>query len=189
VSCHRGYPVCPEGARFNIIGITLALAGLAACATQYRSTYPVLERIAESDSDLGCAGFDDELLKANAIRDAIFDERGDVISDAYIASAVDVVSVAVDPVGGMLGAAINGLSTSKASKTYIEAAAAAGLRMEQLLVYKQEHGCPSTSTGDPQLTEARVLTKLQQLEVQLCHEEITQAQHFSERRKLLDGLR
>ena len=148
----------------------LLLALLAGCGSQPRSTYPVLAQTVESDADMDCTGFDDELLKANAIRDAIFEEHGDVIS-------------------GVLFGMIRGLSTSKASKTYLEAAAAAGLRMEQILVYKEQSNCPSGLTGDPSMSDSIVLIKLQDLESQLRQESITQKQYISERRTLLDDLR
>jgi hypothetical protein len=146
----------------------------------------VLAQTVDSDADLDCTGFDDELLKANAIRDAVFDEHGDVIGQAAIGTAVDI---ATEPISGILFGLIRGLSTSKASKTYLEAAAAAGLRMEQMLVYKDRNNCPSGPTGDPSLPDSTVLSMLQDLESQLRQEEITQKQYISERRILLDGLR
>ena len=178
--------MCNKRKRCTALGMTLLCAVLTACGSQPRSTYPVLEQTVESDAFLDCAGFDDELLKANAIRDAIFAEHGDVISDAYLSSTMDIV---MDPVSGLLGALIGGISTSNASKKYLEAAAAAGLRMEQMLVSKVEHTCPSGPTGDPSLTDSTVLNKLQKLESQLFQGEITQKQYISERRKLLDDLR
>ena len=177
--------MCNKGRSFTFSLAVLLLAVLAGCGTQPRSTYPVLAQTVESDAGMDCTGFDDELLKANAIRDAIFEEHEDVISDAYWATATDV---AAGPSAVLFGM-IRGLSTSKASKTYLEAAAAAGLRMEQMLVYKEQSNCPSGPTGDPSLSDSIVLIKLQDLESQLRQESITQKQYISERRMLLDDLR
>lgn len=178
--------MCRKGRRFAVLWLAILSAVLTACGLQPRSTYPVLEQTVESDADLDCAGFDDELLKANAIRDAVFEEHGDVINDAYLGTAVDI---ALDPITGIISGIGTGLSTSKASKTYLEVAAAAGVRMEQMLVYKEEHNCPSGPTGDPSLTDFTVLIKLQDLESQLRQQKVTEKQYISQRRILLDGLR
>jgi len=78
---------------------------------------------------------------------------------------------------------------SNESKHYIEAAAAAGLRMEQLLVYKERDDCPSGPTGNQDLTDTIVLAQLQDIRSQLDQQEITPKQYISERQRLLDGLR
>lgn len=159
---------------------------LVSCSSQPLSVYPVLEQTLESDAELDCPALDDELLKANAIRDAVFKEHGDVISGAYVGTAVDI---ALDPISGLLSGMTRSLSVSKATKTYIEAAAAAGLRMEQLLEYKQRDNCPSGPTGDPDMTDTTALIALQDLESKLGREEITQNKYLQDRKKLLDALR
>lgn len=164
----------------------MLLAILVGCSSQPLSVYPVLEQTLESDADLDCPAFDDELLKANAIRDAVFEEHGEVIGGAYASTALDVVS---DPVSGVLFGIMRSTSVSKATKTYIEAAAAAGLRMEQLLEYKQRDNCPSGPTGDPDMTDTTALIALQDLESKLGREEITQKKYLQDRKKLLDALR
>lgn len=178
--------MCSRRKRFTVLWTVFLLAILIGCGSQPRSTYPVLAQTVDSDADLDCGGFDDELLKANAIRDAVFDEHGDVIGEAAFVTAADI---ATEPISGILFGLIRGLSTSKASKIYLEAAAAAGLRMEQMLVYKERNNCPSGPTGDPSLPDSTVLSMLQDLESQLRQEEITQKLYISERRILLDGLR
>lgn len=175
-----------KGRHFTALWTVFLITVLNGCGSQPRSTYPVLAQTVESDADLDCAGFDDELLKANAIRDAVFEEHGDVISDVTLGTAINVAS---EPISGVLMGIINGLSTSKASKAYLEAAAAAGLRMEQMLVYKERRDCPSGPTDDPTLTDSVVLNKLQDLESRLHKKDISQKQFVSERRILLDGLR
>jgi hypothetical protein len=135
---------------------------------------------------LGCNELEDELLKANAIRDAIYEEHGDVLKDAYASTALDM---AIDPVSGLLGSVINGALTYKESTAYIEAEVAAGLRMEQILVYKTQRDCPSGETGDSSQTERVLLKQLTDLEIQLSEEEITQEKYVSERRTILDLIR
>ncbi len=178
--------MCSRGKRCTVLWTVFLLAILIGCGSQPRSTSPVLAQTVDSDADLDCTGFDDELLKANAIRDAVLDEHGDVIAGATLETAGNIVT---EPISGVLFGLIKGLSVSKASKTYLEAAVAAGLRMEQLLEYKERSDCPSGPTGDPSLTDSTALIKLHDLESQLRQEEITQKQYVSERRRLLDGLR
>lgn len=158
---------------------------LIGCGSQPRSTHPVLVQVLESDAELDCAGFDDELLKANALRDAIYEEHGDVILDTSLGSAVDI---ATEPISGVLIGILNAASTSKAAKRYIEAAAAAGLRMEQLLDYKERDNCPSSPTADRSLTDSRILKDLQELKSRLDQQAVNAKQYNSERRKLLDDL-
>ena len=143
--------MCSRNSHRRILWILCVSAILSGCSSQPRSTYPVLAQIVESDDELDCSGFDDELLKANAIRDAVFDEHGDVMADAVLNSAAGIVE---EPISGFLFGLIRGLSASKASKTYLEAAAAAGLRMEQMLIYKDRDNCPNGPTGDSSLTDS-----------------------------------
>ena len=169
--------------RFNLlIGI---VATLSSCATPL-STYPVLEKTLESDVSLNCTGFDDEILKANAIRDAIFVEHGDVLEDAVLGTAF---SIAMDPIAGLLSSILHARSTSKAAKAYIEAAASAGMRMEQLLVYKERDGCPSGPNADPDQTDTQVLNDLLGLEARLENEDVSPKTYISGRRELIDSLR
>ena len=125
------------------------MAILFGCGSQPRSEYPVLAQTVDSDTNLGCTGLEDELLKANALRDAIFEEHGDVIREATLREATfgSALILAGDPVFGILSGMLGAATISKQTKPYIEAAAAAALRMEQLLVYKERDDCPSGPTG------------------------------------------
>jgi hypothetical protein len=161
------------------------VAVLCGCATPL-STYPVLEETLMSDVSLDCGELDDEILKANAIRDAIFEEHGDVIQDTVLGSAA---LIAQDPISGILMSILASRTTSKAAKTYIEAAAAAGMRMEQLLVYKERDHCPDGPNADPERTDIQVLNDLTALETQLENEEVSSKAYISRRRELIDGLR
>ena len=69
------------------------------------------------------------------------------------------------------------------------AAAAAGIRMEQLLVYKSRDNCPGGPTAESGLTDALALDRLQTLNRQVQAEEISQREYVDERRALLDALR
>ena len=69
-----------------IIVLSVALTG---CASRSASSYPVLEQTKESDDDLTCRLLDEDILEANALRDQILDEHGDVIRDAVAGTAVD----------------------------------------------------------------------------------------------------
>ena len=156
------------------------------CASQSRSTYPVLEQTLSTDDELDCLGLDDGILKANAIRDAIFREHGDVINEAVLGS---VLEIAVDPVFGTLQSILAAVRTSKSAKKYIEAAVAAGSRMEQLLEYKERDACPSGPTAIPELTDTDVLNGLRDLELQLEGAEVNGKDYIVARRALLDNLR
>jgi len=156
------------------------------CATEPRSTYPVLEQTLSTDDGLDCLELDDGILKANAIRDAIFKEHGDVIDGAVMGSALEI---AVDPVFGTMQSVFNAVSVSRRAAKYIEAAAAAGSRMEQLLEYKEGDDCPSGPTAIPDLTDTQVLNELRNLESQLESAEVNGKDYIAARRALLDNLR
>lgn len=182
--------MCSRNSHRRILWILCVSAILNACSSQPRSTYPVLAQIVESDDELNCIGFDDELLKANAIRDAVFDEHGDVMGEAVLDAVFSTVDMANMPISVVLfGLLIRGLSASNPSKTYLEAAVAAGLRMEQMLVYKDRDNCPNGPTRASSLTDSEVLHRLQDLESQLRQQEITEKQYISARRAMLDSLR
>lgn len=162
------------------------MVAIAGCASQPLSTYPVLERTLESDAALDCAGLDDEILKANAIRDAIYKEHGDVIQEAVIGSAV---MIAVNPIQGVFDSIIAAGSASKGAKKYTEAATAAGARMEQILTDKKRDDCPTGPTADPELTDTLILNELRNLHSRLEKEEMNGKNYLLARRELLDGLR
>lgn len=166
--------------------LTFLIVTIAGCASQPVSTYPVLERNLETDAALDCAGLGDQILKANAIRDAIYEEHSDVIEDAVLESAANI---AIDPVIGAFESLFAAGSASRAAKKYMEAATAAGVRMEQLLIYKERDDCPTGATADPALTDALVLNELRNLQSELEQEEINDKNYLTARRQLLDDLR
>ncbi len=167
-------------------GVAVVLFLIGGCATQQRSQYPVLEPTLPSDAGLDCAALDDEVLKANAIRDAIYAEHGDVVSGAIAGSALEI---AMDPLGGAISSLFGAAATSKAAKQYIRAAAAAELRMEYLLISKQKLSCPDSATADPALTEAAILAGLQEQKLLLDADKVSRRQYVFERRRLFDALR
>lgn len=168
-----------------LIAVILA-AMLCGCASEPRSIYPVFEQTLESDAALDCSGLDDEILKANAIRDAIFEEHGDVMDEAILSSAVNI---ATDPIFGAMHSIFIAGSASKAAKEYIEAASAAGVRMEQLLIYKERDDCLTGPTANPELTDTLVLNELRNLQSQFENEEVSEKSYILARRELLDSLR
>lgn len=166
-----------------VIFLSIALVG---CASQHRSTFPVLQQVASNDKQLDCAGIDDELLKANAIRDAIYDEHGDVLNEAALVTAAYIVT---DPITGLVVGAFEGLSASKSSRQYQKAAVAAEVRMVQLLDYKEQKSCPSGQTADPSREDASILAALRELDSSLLREEISPKEYVAARRQTLDDLR
>ena len=180
----RALPMFPERCFLSLPLLVAVL--LSGCSSQPRSTYPVLPRVLESDSQIGCTGFDDELLKANAIRDEIYREHGDMIRAASLSV---VTEIAADPLFGPLSGLLRGAAASRAAARYMEAADAAGARMEQMLTYKERDACPSTPTADPQVTEPEILQKLRGLAAQLDSEVIDEGQYRADRQSVLGALR
>lgn len=169
-----------------VLPVLSILLLVVACAAQPRSEYPVLEAVRASDAAADCAGLDDEILKANAIRDAIYEEHGDVVGGAVAGTAVDL---AMDPVSGILSGIIGAAATSKATRKYRTAAYAAEQRIEQLLADKDSKACPSGPNADPAMTDSLVLGALRASKAQLDQKEISEREYLSGRRRLLDALR
>lgn len=163
----------------------LAIA-LAACATRELSQYPVLEPVLAADAQRDCASLDDEILKANAIRDAIYDEHGDVISGAVAGSALEI---AMDPLTGSVTSLLGATATSKASKRYMRAAGASEARMQKLLENKQAKSCPSGPSAKAGLSDELMLERLQHQEQSLANKTISRGQFLRARRELFDDLR
>ena len=152
--------------------IMVLLCGCAAAPP--KSQYPVLSTTTENDMEFSCSEMDDEILKANAVRDAIFAERGAYIADKT-ANAVSNLALIQSPILMVFDLLTLGtLNKTERHENYIEALLAATQRLRQLLIYKQDRGCPSGPTADPELTDNLILAQLQDLERQLEEEEITE---------------
>ena len=166
-----------------IIVLSVALTG---CASRSASSYPVLEQTKESDDDLTCRLLDEDILEANALRDQILDEHGDVIRDAVAGTAVDAV---FDPVGAIMNGVWKSVSVSSSAKQYTAATAAAGSRMQQLLVYKREKNCPSGVTANPMMDDYMILDGLEDAEKRFASGMITDKEYIEERVDLLNEAR
>jgi hypothetical protein len=169
----------------GIIYTILIMLTLCSCA--HRSTYPVLPTTTERDPELTCPELDDEILKANALRDAIYDEHGEVLTQAVAEAALDTVFY-TDPVFAAIDIFELGLRRNKL-KQYIEAAAAAEQRMQQVLTEKDQRSCPSGPTADETLTDSLILGRLRDLDEQLQREELQGSEYSKQRRELFDALR
>lgn len=95
----------------------------------------------------------------------------------------------MDPLLGAVSSVLQGAAASRAASRYMEAADAAGMRMEQMLIYKERDACPSTPTEDPQLTESQALQKLHELASRLDRGVIDAKQYLTDRKIVLDALR
>ena len=115
-----------------------------------------------------------------------YHEHGDVISEAVKDTAIKAVT---NPVSAAVSGIMKSVSVSGSTKHYTEAAAAAGLRMEQLLRYKREHDCAPTPTRDPSLTDDDVLRLLDEALARFAAGEISDNEYIEERYKLLNTMR
>jgi len=165
-----------------VLLLVLALGGCSAT----RVNYTVLEPTMSSDVDLNCPLIDDEIVSANRLRDTILEAHGDVIGDAVKDTAIKAVT---NPVGALTSGVMKSVTVTSAAKHYTEAAAAAGVRMEQLLRYKREQDCPTGPTFNPSMTDEDILDGLDAILEKFESEQITAQDYIWKRRSLLDQLR
>jgi len=164
----------------------LACGLLDGCAgANYRSRYPILPKVTDRDQALSCSSIDDEILRANALRDAIYDEYTDVLDEAEIETWDIISATRRDPQDAFLDMILGEIELEASSEQYMEAAGAAGQRLEQLLIYKDERSC-SGPTSD---LESSILAELITNREQLRNGELSTDQYASRRRELLDALR
>ena len=164
----------------SIFAMQLGCTGL-----EYRSRYPVVPKVTDRDPDLSCELLDDEILRANALRDAIYEEHNDVLDEAEI-EAWDIISATRrEPEDIFVDMLLDELAEEDRSGEYMEAAGAAGQRLEQLLIYKEDRSC-SGPTSD---LESSILTALSASRDQVRTGELNTVQYASRRRELLDALR
>lgn len=171
------------------LGVLICTVLCSCTGIQYRSQYPLLPRVTDRDPGLSCASLDDEILRANALRDAIYEEYSDVLDEEEI-EAWDVIrDVQRDPKDAFIDAIFRELRSQERSGQYMQAAAAAGQRLEQLLTYKDERTCTTGPTNDSSLTDTIILENLLSIREQLRAGELTSDEYASQRRNLLDMLR
>jgi len=175
------------------ISTVLISAALGGCVmSRYTSQYPILPQVTDRDPGLSCTLLDDEILRANALRNAIYEEHGDFMDQAeeMETGAWDIYRAAQhNPRGAIVDWILRERRTEDRSGQYMEAAGPAGQRLEQLLIYKDERGCPTGRTQDSMMTDSTILADLMFVREELRNDEVSHSQYASDRRQLLDTLR
>lgn len=161
--------------------VVICLLTLSACVST--SQFPILPLESDQDASLSCEELENELLRANAFRDAILEEQGDVLATDVAFGAIDVVTA--DP----LGAAISGVMGSRRYRQYQEIVSAAEARMIHVLTLRKARQCPAGPSGDSTRAEQQILAELHGLDQRLSAEEVSEQAYREERRELLDALR
>lgn len=167
-------------------GFYLFLAvALSACAST-QSQFPVLPLELEEDATLNCSELEDELLHANALRDAIVEERGDeltmdILEGAGVMTDVPVIGAVV--VGAMLPSQI------RQYQEYREALIAAEERMIHVLTLREARRCPTDSSQDSDRTDQQFLSDFEYLKAGLDEGTLSEQEFQEKRRELLDSIR
>ena len=161
--------------------VVICLLTLSACVST--SQFPILPLESAQDASLSCEELENELLRANAFRDAILDEQGDLLATDVAFGAVDVAMA--DP----LGAALSGVMGSRRYRQYQEIVSAAEARMIHVLTLREARQCPAGPSGDSTRAEQQILAELHGLDQRLSAEEVSEQVYREERRELLDALR
>ena len=167
--------------------LILALPLIAiGCATSDQSAnYPILAQTLPADSGLSCTGVASEFRMASNLRAEVLDAHGEAISGAIKDSAWGAVS---NPAGAVADGVWTAAGVSKETSGYARVAAAAGLRMEQLLRYKRDKDCSVTSTRDPSLTDDQILTLLDEILAQYEAGELDEKQYIQQRSNFLNKM-
>lgn len=164
----------------------LLLAVMSLCGCAIRSEFPVLPATTSHDASYSCAEIDDEIARANALRDAIYKEKWDQnaghAAGVAVGAATSTTHLVVDVL--MLPRHAN------RQKKYREAADATEVRLQHLLIYKRDRQCrPWTGADESTLSEPEVLVGLLDADRNLKAGAISDSQAAAERRRLLDRLR
>lgn len=168
------------------LGFYLFLAvALSACAST-QSQFPVLPLESEEDANLNCSELEEELLHANALRDAILEERGDeltmdILEGAGVMADVPVIGAVV--VGATLPSQI------RQYREYREALVAAEERMIHVLTLREARRCLTDWSRDPDRTDQQILSELEELENGLDEGTLSEQEFQGKRRELLDSIR
>ena len=168
------------------LGFCLFLAmALSACAST-GSQFPVLALESDEDAILNCSGLEEELLHANALRDAIFEERGDELTMDILGGAGAVAGVSViDAV--VVGAALPG--QIRQYQEYRKALIAAEERMIRVLTLRVARSCQADSSQEPDRTDQQILSELDNLQNGLDEGALSEQEFQDRRRELLDSVR
>ncbi len=166
--------------------LLVALAATVIGCAQQPSQFPILEVETAHDASLACDGLEDQLLRANALRDAIMREHGDVLA-ANVFS--DATNVAFDPVFGTVEAVVSAPFRQKRYDHYREAAAAAESRIVHVLELRVTRPCRSGPTTDPALDERQIHEALRDLDARAAAKTLSTREYRQQRRALLDSVR
>lgn len=172
----------------NFRQLILALPVLAAGCSTLSSVenYPVLKQTRPADTAMSCIAIAGDFRMASDLRAEILDAHGDAISGAIKDSAWGAVT---NPAGAVANGVWTAAGATNETQVYARAAAAAGLRMEQLLRYKRDKDCAVTPTRDPSLTDDQILTLLDEILAQYEAGEIDEKEYIRQRANLLNKMR
>jgi len=159
----------------------------ASCATSGTGeNYPILQQTLPADAGMSCYTIAQDFFMASNLRAEILEAHGDAISDAIKGSVWGAVT---NPAGAVANGVWTAAGVTKETSGYARAAAAAGLRMEQLLRYKRDKDCSVTPTRDPSLTDDQILTLLDDMLTQFEAGELDEKQYIQQRANLLSKMR
>lgn len=167
---------------------TIAIAAgvlvlLTACSPW--SQFPETEVSSVADTELDCAGLDDEILKANALRDAVADERRKRRSRGAAGTGLAVLTNPAAPLTGLISVGRLAMAESR----YNKASVSAEDRLHHLLALKRANHCPQTPTADPALSEHEILERLDTLAAAADTDGTTAGNDGLSRQSLFDSLR
>ncbi|NND60736.1 MAG: hypothetical protein HKN49_10755 [Gammaproteobacteria bacterium] len=164
----------------RLLFVMLIACTLTSC-TQW-SRFPELDRVMPADDELACDALDDEILKANALRDAIIDEQ---LRRRGVMSGYTVGAALLSP----LTLAGRTFKHKRIDDDYRRAAIAAEDRMRHLLETKQANNCQQALTADAAMSEYRLLEKIIDADDRWLSGDIDSKSHRKERLILFDDLR
>jgi len=169
----------------SIIGIACLSAALACCAATPKNPYPMLPAPGKLEQNLDCAGLEDQIEKADAIRWSIRESGVNMPAtsgqDALVAVAwiAQVASFAGGPpvIGGNPG------------NKPVYSLTRADARIEKLLAMKRDRSCPANSTGAAGVTDLDALARLENLARSYSAKQLKEKEFLQERTTVFDSLR
>ncbi len=169
--------------------VVICLLTLSACVST--SQFPILPLESDQDASLSCEELENELLRANAFRDAILEEEGDVLATELATDVADgaMSVVMADPLGAVISGVGGSIRYRQRYRQYQEVVSAAEARMIHVLTLREARQCPAGPSGDSTRAEQQILAELHGLDQRLSAEEVSEQAYREERRELLDALR
>lgn len=173
-----------NSSQLRILSAVFLASGLAACASY--TEYPVLQPESPGDESLSCEVLEEKLDEADHLRDQIIKEHGDAISGAVTDTAIQAVG---NPVSAAVGGVMRTVGVSGATKHYTEAAAAAGSRMEQMLILKRNNRCETGVTKEWGVSDRDMLERLEALLAEHEAGNISSKAYLKQRAEILSSVR